>query len=174
MVLCLLSYQTGQLLCYIDAVQSSAKEHQEMAQQLMRSALRLQRTAALHIMHCNGLKMLQSGLDVSHHALLAVVFTLIYSLHNTISSCNHACRQDRTFNVQFLKEEFDLGPEQIEALYQFAKFQFDCGNYSTASELLQVCSAALAQRQWHSGRGRGSSHGAVGAVAAAAAVCGVS
>jgi hypothetical protein len=61
-----------------------------------------------------------------------------------MSSCISACRQDRTFNVQFLKEEFDLGPEQIEALYQFAKFQFDCGNYSTASELLQVRSGAMA------------------------------
>lgn len=48
------------------------------------------------------------------------------------------CRQDRSFNLQFLKEEFDIGAEQIEALYQFAKFQFDCGNYSMASELLQV------------------------------------
>jgi len=47
-------------------------------------------------------------------------------------------RQDRSFNLQFLKEEFLIGPEQIEALYQFAKFQFDCGNYSTAAELLQA------------------------------------
>jgi translation initiation factor 3 subunit E len=47
-------------------------------------------------------------------------------------------RQDRAFNLHFLKEEFDIGPEQIDALYQFAKFQFDCGNYSSASELLQV------------------------------------
>lgn len=50
----------------------------------------------------------------------------------------HAHRQDRAFNLHFLKEEFDIGPEQIDALYQFAKFQFDCGNYSSASELLQV------------------------------------
>jgi len=48
-------------------------------------------------------------------------------------------RQDRAFNLHFLKEEFDIGPEQIDALFQFAKFQFDCGNYSSASELLQVC-----------------------------------
>jgi translation initiation factor 3 subunit E len=47
-------------------------------------------------------------------------------------------RQDRSFNLQFLKEEFQIGPEQIEALYQFAKFQFDCGNYSTAADLLQA------------------------------------
>lgn len=53
------------------------------------------------------------------------------------SPCN-AHRQDRAFNLHFLKEEFDIGPEQIDALFQFAKFQFDCGNYSSASELLQV------------------------------------
>lgn len=46
-------------------------------------------------------------------------------------------RQDKSFNQQFLQEEFGLGPEHIEALYQYAKFQFDCGNYSSAAELLQ-------------------------------------
>ncbi len=46
-------------------------------------------------------------------------------------------RQDKAFNLQFLQEEFNLGPDQVEALYQFAKFQFDCGNYSMAAELLQ-------------------------------------
>jgi translation initiation factor 3 subunit E len=50
----------------------------------------------------------------------------------------HGCRQDRAFNLQFLKEEFDIGTDQIEALYQYARFQFDCGNYSSASELLTV------------------------------------
>lgn len=29
-----------------------------------------------------------------------------------------------------------IGPEQIEALYQFAKFQFECGNYSGAADFL--------------------------------------
>jgi hypothetical protein len=52
--------------------------------------------------------------------------------------CLDLNRQDRAFNLHFLKEEFNIGPEQIDALYQFAKFQFDCGNYSSASELLQV------------------------------------
>jgi hypothetical protein len=32
----------------------------------------------------------------------------------------------------------------VEALYQYAKFQFDCGIYSSASELLTV---RLAQAQ---------------------------
>jgi hypothetical protein len=81
----------------------------------------------------------------------------------------HACRQDRSFNLQFLKEEFDIGPEQIEALYQFAKFQFDCGNYSMASELLQV-----RRPVWFGGRGwscrKGSGGGGSAAAGAAAAV----
>eukprot|EP00798_Chlamydomonas_sp_ICE-L_P001516 gene1516-32894_t len=46
-------------------------------------------------------------------------------------------RQDKAFNLQFLLEDFQIGPDQVEALYQYAKFQFDCGNYSTAAELLQ-------------------------------------
>ncbi|GBG00265.1 eukaryotic translation initiation factor 3 subunit E [Raphidocelis subcapitata] len=47
-------------------------------------------------------------------------------------------RQDRSFNLQLLKDEFDIGPDHVDALYQYAKFQFDCGNYSSASELLQA------------------------------------
>lgn len=31
---------------------------------------------------------------------------------------------------------FQIGPEQIEALYQYAKFQFECGNYSGAADYL--------------------------------------
>lgn len=45
-------------------------------------------------------------------------------------------RSDKTFNLAMLQEEFNIGTEQIEALYHFAKFQFDCGNYSGASEFL--------------------------------------
>ncbi|CAG9463873.1 unnamed protein product [Pedinophyceae sp. YPF-701] len=45
-------------------------------------------------------------------------------------------RKDKTFNLQFLHEEFSIGPEQIDALYQFAKFQYECGNYQQAAELL--------------------------------------
>jgi len=29
-----------------------------------------------------------------------------------------------------------IGPDQIEALYQYAKFQFECGNYSAAADFL--------------------------------------
>lgn len=33
-------------------------------------------------------------------------------------------------------QDFSIGSEQIDALYHYAKFQFECGNYSTASEFL--------------------------------------
>mmetsp|Transcript_27274 Transcript_27274/g.73705 ORF Transcript_27274/g.73705 Transcript_27274/m.73705 type:complete len:423 (+) Transcript_27274:20-1288(+) len=46
-------------------------------------------------------------------------------------------RQDKTFNMQFLQEDFSIGPEHVEALYLYAKFQFECGNYSMAADLLQ-------------------------------------
>jgi len=44
-------------------------------------------------------------------------------------------RQDRQQNLAFLAEH-NVGVEQIDALYTFAKFQFDCGNYSGAAEFL--------------------------------------
>jgi translation initiation factor 3 subunit E len=46
-------------------------------------------------------------------------------------------RQDKAYNLQFLQEEFQIGPEHVEALYQYARFQYNCGMYSVAAELLQ-------------------------------------
>lgn len=45
-------------------------------------------------------------------------------------------RSDKQHNLQMLSERFQIGANQIEALYQYAKFQFDCGNYSGASDYL--------------------------------------
>lgn len=45
-------------------------------------------------------------------------------------------KQDKAYNLAFLQEEFQIGPQQIDALYNFAKFQFECGNYSGAAEFL--------------------------------------
>uniref|UniRef100_A0A7S0N9X6 Eukaryotic translation initiation factor 3 subunit E n=1 Tax=Chlamydomonas leiostraca TaxID=1034604 RepID=A0A7S0N9X6_9CHLO len=46
-------------------------------------------------------------------------------------------RQDKAFNLQFLQEDFSIGADHVEALFQYAKFQFECGNYAMAAELLQ-------------------------------------
>ncbi|KAG2641166.1 hypothetical protein PVAP13_2KG165800 [Panicum virgatum] len=35
-----------------------------------------------------------------------------------------------------LQDRYQIGPDQIEALYQYAKFQFECGNYSGAADYL--------------------------------------
>lgn len=45
-------------------------------------------------------------------------------------------RGDRLSNLQMLHDRYKIGPDQIEALYQYAKFQFECGNYSGASDYL--------------------------------------
>lgn len=44
-------------------------------------------------------------------------------------------RNDKAWNLQFLQEN-GIGAEGVEALYHYAKFQFDCGNYSGAAEFL--------------------------------------
>ncbi|KAJ0980885.1 hypothetical protein J5N97_009140 [Dioscorea zingiberensis] len=46
-------------------------------------------------------------------------------------------RSDKQYNLQMLNDRFQIGPDQIEALYQYAKFQFECGNYSGAADYLQ-------------------------------------
>ncbi|KAF8398324.1 hypothetical protein HHK36_017251 [Tetracentron sinense] len=45
-------------------------------------------------------------------------------------------RADKQYNLQMLSERYQIGPDQIEALYQYAKFQFECGNYSGAADYL--------------------------------------
>ncbi|KAK9127577.1 hypothetical protein Syun_016374 [Stephania yunnanensis] len=45
-------------------------------------------------------------------------------------------RTDKQYNLQMLHDRYQIGPEQIEALYQYAKFQFECGNYSGAADFL--------------------------------------
>ncbi|KDD74800.1 eIF3 subunit 6 N terminal domain-containing protein [Helicosporidium sp. ATCC 50920] len=45
-------------------------------------------------------------------------------------------KQDKTQNQAFLAREFGIGPEQIDALYHFAKWNFECGNYTAAAEYL--------------------------------------
>ncbi|DBA99728.1 hypothetical protein WJX82_004228 [Trebouxia sp. C0006] len=45
-------------------------------------------------------------------------------------------KQEKAQNLPWLQSEHNIGSEQIDALYQYAKFQFDCGNYSEAAEFL--------------------------------------
>ncbi|XP_062187626.1 eukaryotic translation initiation factor 3 subunit E-like [Phragmites australis] len=45
-------------------------------------------------------------------------------------------RPDRQYNVHMLRERFRIGPDQIEAMYDLAKFLFECGNYPTAVDYL--------------------------------------
>ncbi|XP_021602847.2 eukaryotic translation initiation factor 3 subunit E [Manihot esculenta] len=45
-------------------------------------------------------------------------------------------RADKQYCLQMLNDRFQIGPKQIEALYQYAKFQFECGNYSGVADYL--------------------------------------
>jgi len=45
-------------------------------------------------------------------------------------------RADKSYNLHFLRESHGVGPEDIDALFHYAKFQFECGNYSAAAEFL--------------------------------------
>jgi translation initiation factor 3 subunit E len=45
-------------------------------------------------------------------------------------------RNEKLFTLQYLQENFQITPEEVDALYRYAKFQFDCGNYSGAAEYL--------------------------------------
>uniref|UniRef100_M8AZD7 Eukaryotic translation initiation factor 3 subunit E n=2 Tax=Aegilops tauschii TaxID=37682 RepID=M8AZD7_AEGTA len=43
---------------------------------------------------------------------------------------------DKQYNLHMLQERHQIGPDQIEALYQYAKFQYECGMYSDAADFL--------------------------------------
>jgi len=45
-------------------------------------------------------------------------------------------RTEKSFTVQYLQEKYDITPESVESLYQYAKFQFECGRYADAAEHL--------------------------------------
>eukprot|EP01114_Cavostelium_apophysatum_P013206 TRINITY_DN313_c0_g1_i1.p1 TRINITY_DN313_c0_g1~~TRINITY_DN313_c0_g1_i1.p1 ORF type:complete len:465 (+),score=163.98 TRINITY_DN313_c0_g1_i1:156-1550(+) len=45
-------------------------------------------------------------------------------------------RNDKLFTAQYLEEKYDVKPENVDALYRYAKFQFECGNYSGAADCL--------------------------------------
>ena len=45
-------------------------------------------------------------------------------------------RQDRQHNLNFLREAYGFKVEKLESLYRYAKFQFECGDYAAAAELL--------------------------------------
>ncbi|RUP51363.1 eIF3 subunit 6 N terminal domain-containing protein, partial [Jimgerdemannia flammicorona] len=47
-----------------------------------------------------------------------------------------ALRQDKLQNLQFLKESYNFDNEMIQTLYQYGQFQYNCGNYGGAADML--------------------------------------
>jgi hypothetical protein len=46
-------------------------------------------------------------------------------------------RPNKQYHIHMLQEHFQIGPNQVEALFQYAKFQFEWGNYPGAADLYQ-------------------------------------
>ena len=67
-------------------------------------------------------------------ALEEVAPPLVAFLQNHNAVQEH--KADKQYNLQMLIERYQIGTEQIEALYQYAKFQFECGNYFGAADYL--------------------------------------
>ncbi|KAF9288914.1 eukaryotic translation initiation factor 3 subunit E [Linnemannia elongata] len=47
-----------------------------------------------------------------------------------------ALRQDKLQNLQFLKDNYGMTAEMIQTLYKFGQFQYSCGNYGGAADML--------------------------------------
>ncbi|KAF9921670.1 eukaryotic translation initiation factor 3 subunit E [Linnemannia zychae] len=45
-------------------------------------------------------------------------------------------RQDKLQNLQYLREKHGMTPEMIQTLYTFGQFQYNCGNYGGAADML--------------------------------------
>lgn len=45
-------------------------------------------------------------------------------------------RSDKVANLNYLKDNHGVTPEMVNALYEFGQFQYSCGDYNSASELL--------------------------------------
>lgn len=45
-------------------------------------------------------------------------------------------RQDKNLTMHYLQDSHEVTPASLEALFKYAKFQFECGNYAGAAEYL--------------------------------------
>ncbi|KAI7877239.1 eukaryotic translation initiation factor 3, subunit 6 [Lichtheimia hyalospora FSU 10163] len=45
-------------------------------------------------------------------------------------------RQDKALSMQTLKDEYNFTEEKIDLLYEFGQFEFDCGSYGGAADML--------------------------------------
>ena len=45
-------------------------------------------------------------------------------------------KAERCFNIAYLQQSLNITPQHVEALYKYAKFVFECGDYRLAADLL--------------------------------------
>ena len=44
--------------------------------------------------------------------------------------------EEGRFTLESIEEMFGIGPDVVDALYKYAKFQYECGNYSGSKDYL--------------------------------------
>ena len=78
-------------------------------------------------------------LEADCHDLLLVLDPRVGDDGSELPPLRLELTKARKFNREFLAEQFGVDDGHIEALYDWAKFRFDCGNYAEARE----CSAPV-------------------------------
>ena len=74
---------------------------------------------------------------IEAHGTLSAAAAKAVKFASDVVAVNQLSR-DKTFNVKFAKENHGIEAEDVEALFKFAKFQYECGDYVAAAAHLGV------------------------------------
>lgn len=64
--------------------------------------------------------------------------TLVDNGNNDLTDEGWELKNNGQFNAEFLKENYSITDDHIEALYRCAKFKYECGQYDTAAHYLHT------------------------------------
>lgn len=100
-------------------------------------------------------------LEADCHDLLLVLDPRVGDDGSELPPLRLELTKARKFNREFLAEQFGVDDGHIEALYDWAKFRFDCGNYAEAHDYLVAYRSLIAEPK--QGRGFSALWGILGA-----------
>lgn len=61
-------------------------------------------------------------------------------------------RSDKVANLNYLKEHHGVTVEMVNSLYEFGQFQYSCGDYTSAAELLYQFRVLVSRMQQHTSK----------------------
>jgi len=90
----------------------------------------------------NSGKAVPKAMTDRREEVLATMQTLNEEVAPVLSLINDAgrvaeLRAEKLFNATYLQQQLNITPAQIEVLFRYAKFVYDCGQYEQASFLLE-------------------------------------